>query len=842
MPIARTHSVSLLGLRGAVVEIEADLSNQLPNFVLIGLPDTALGEAKDRVRAAIGNAGLELPSRRLTVNLSPAALPKHGSGFDLGIALAVLACAEAVSAESIDRVVHLGELGLDGRLRPIDGVLPAVLAAQRAGFATVMVPSGNADEAALVPGIRVVAVPSLREAAIWHGGSVEPEPVEPILRPTEELPWSDLDLADVIGNADAIDALIAAAAGGHHVFMLGPPGAGKTMLAARLPGLLPELDAERALEVSSVRSLSGLPVGTALATRPPFEAPHHSASTAALIGGGSGFIRPGAAARAAHGVLFLDEAPEFPSTVLDALRQPLESGVITIHRARSVAHFPGSFQLVHVYVLCDVSAYGGPVRVDRKRWSVWFTTRARSPLAPELQQTSLESWLDSFGVQEGSPFILGPNAEFDVDLNSFFQSPRARSYSLNTQEAYARDVASLLSFLDVADPGFGGWRAVQSRHIALYFHWRNLDPAGPRIAASTWNREISTLSAFYAWARWAGLVQNTPVVRATNSGRGQRLYNLRSSPETRTRRPDGASRDVEWIAPTTYRLWRDVGVRGFQPSGIRDRKAVRGQSGRDSVYTDMMITTGMRLGEQSSLLMGDIPCRNPEKRFIAGRIPNSIAKNQSGRPIYYPSSVLTSVEAYVQSDRRAAVAAGRSAGRYDARYRAFTVDVVDPKYAITRGGARVSVDRLTVKERRQLFRETEVGWEPESLWLSRVGEPLAPGAWQQAFDRANARTARQGLSIRVHPHLLRHSYAVITLEQLQRALLAALASNNPAYRAQYQRVFGDPVDTLRRRLGHRSIESTYVYLHALEELEMETKLQLIDSEWHSGDLDSLGQA
>lgn len=359
MTVGRTHAVALLGLQGAIVEIEADYSSQLPKFVIIGLPDAALGEARDRVLAAAANSGCELPSRRLTVNLSPAALPKQGSGFDLGIALATLAAARIVPPESIDRVVHLGELGLDGRLRPITGILPAVSAAAAAGFASIMVPTGNAEEAALVPGIRVVPVASLRDAAIWHGAEFDPIPVEPILLPEGAGAEDDnLDLADIIGNEDAIEAMVVAAAGGHHAFLLGPPGSGKTMLAARLPGLLPDLDPVTALEVSSIRSLSGLAVGRSLVVRPPFEAPHHTATAAALLGGGSRQIRPGAAARASGGVLFLDEAPEFNSSVLDALRQPLESGVISIHRANAIAHYPGRFQLILAANPCPCGQYG----------------------------------------------------------------------------------------------------------------------------------------------------------------------------------------------------------------------------------------------------------------------------------------------------------------------------------------------------------------------------------------------------------------------------------------------------------------------------------------------------
>ena len=361
MGLARTHAVALLGLTGSMVEVEADISSQLPGIVLIGLPDAALSEATHRVRTAAHNSGCPLTRNKLTINLSPAALPKHGSGFDLAIAVACLAADRLISADSVAAVVHIGELALDGRLRPVPGTLPAVVAASRLGHGTVMVPAGSAAEASLVPGVRVIGVASLRDAAIWHGAALNPIPVDAITLPEEEVANSaEPDLVDVIGNDDAILALQIAAAGGHHVFMLGPPGAGKTMLAARLPGLLPDLDAAAALEVSSMRSLAGRGVGRALITRPPLEAPHHTATTAAMVGGGSGQIRPGAAARASHGVLFLDEAPEFAATVLDALRQPLESGVISIHRANAVAHFPARFQLVMAANPCPCGQYGAP--------------------------------------------------------------------------------------------------------------------------------------------------------------------------------------------------------------------------------------------------------------------------------------------------------------------------------------------------------------------------------------------------------------------------------------------------------------------------------------------------
>jgi magnesium chelatase family protein len=358
MRTARTWAVALSGVDGHLVEIEADVSNQTPGFKIVGLPDKALGEAAQRVHNAVTNAELELTRRRLTVNLSPASLPKHGSGFDLGIAISAVATGGVLDAGSIARTVHIGELGLDGRVRPVPGVLPAVFAAAQAGFERVIVPHANEAEARLVPGMQVRGATTLAEVAMWHGADIAVAEVEPVAAAARvPTPHTVLDLSDVVGQEEAVEALLVAAAGGHHMLMSGPPGAGKTMLARRLPGILPPLSEDEALEVAAVRSLSGAPID-ALDNTAPLEAPHHSASVAALVGGGSRSARPGAIVRAHRGILFLDEAAEFSRVALDALRQPLESGTIEIDRSGFRARFPARFQLVLAMNPCPCGNYG----------------------------------------------------------------------------------------------------------------------------------------------------------------------------------------------------------------------------------------------------------------------------------------------------------------------------------------------------------------------------------------------------------------------------------------------------------------------------------------------------
>ncbi len=345
MAFARAWSVALVGLEGAVVDVEADLAPGLPGLTVTGLPDAALAEARDRIRAAVVNSGERWPQRRITLGLSPASLRKRGTGFDLALAAALLAADGAIPAQALVDKVLVGELGLDGSVRPVLGVLPAIVTAARAGFSRCVVPADNAAEARLLPGMTVHGVPDLRTLmALLRGQPLAEAPV-PALRAVE--PSSGRDMADVAGQAAGRTAIEIATAGGHHALLVGPPGSGKTMLAERAPGLLPPLELEQALEVTALHSLAGqLPPGQPLISRAPFQDPHHTATVASVVGGGSVVARPGAASLATHGILFLDEAPEFARGVLDALRQPLESGRLTISRVGGTAVYPALFTLL----------------------------------------------------------------------------------------------------------------------------------------------------------------------------------------------------------------------------------------------------------------------------------------------------------------------------------------------------------------------------------------------------------------------------------------------------------------------------------------------------------------
>jgi len=349
MGLGRTRAVGLRGVDGFLVDVESDVASGLPAFTVTGRADVACAQAPDRVRAAAANSGHPVPQRRVTVNLSPASVLKVGSGFDLAIVVATLVASGEIPRGVVEEVVHIGELGLDGSVRPVRGLVPLVVAAARAGVRHIVVPVANAREARLITGVQVHPVARLGELieryrCLSRGRAVaeidEPDEASEPDRPTP-------DLADVVGQSEARLAVEIAAAGAHHLYLVGPPGAGKSMLAERLPGLLPELDDSQAIEVTAIASILGtLTSFDGLCRRPPFVAPHHGASMAAIVGGGSGLVLPGAITQAHHGVLFLDEAPEFRPGVMQSLRQPLESGSVVVARANGSVRFPCQFQLV----------------------------------------------------------------------------------------------------------------------------------------------------------------------------------------------------------------------------------------------------------------------------------------------------------------------------------------------------------------------------------------------------------------------------------------------------------------------------------------------------------------
>jgi integrase len=468
-------------------------------------------------------------------------------------------------------------------------------------------------------------------------------------------------------------------------------------------------------------------------------------------------------------------------------------------------------------------------------WQVHFTRRWLSwpaeprPLLTLWEPGDLVAWLKAEGILDGLPFLLDPAGGYDVALNRYFLRAQISAAPKNTQRAIAYDLANWLSFL-WCNRRRTDWRDATSDDRAAYQRWRRRDPDGPNVAGSTWAREVATVNRFYRWAVGQGLVVESPIEqRPARARRGRDRWT--GDRETPAEHPHDARRHkLAWLPPTSYRTWRDVGVRGYRHDGLADPSFRGRHASRNQAFCDLMVRTGLRLAEQTSLTRFELPERDPARANVPFWLPAAVAKWGSARWVYVPAGVLRAAWDYLELERAEAVAQAQAAGRYEQLDDALVVE--DPTRPRVRVGGRwVGVARLDPEERARLLVAGPQGLEPAALWLRDDGLPTTTKAWQGVFTDANARCRRRGVRLRCHPHMLRHSFAVITLERLQRGHLRDLERKHPDYRRSYQMVFGDPLRWVSIRLGHASIETTMKYLHALAELELETKLALVPDEW-----------